>query len=108
MTAPTNVFDTYESIGNREDLSDMIWDVSPSDTPFLSAIPKTKAKGVNHEWQTDAIASAGANAQLEGDDATALDRASTTRLGNYTQILTKNIAVTGTQEAIDKAGRKSE
>lgn len=108
MTAPTNVFDTYESIGNREDLSDMIWDVSPSDVPFLSAIPKTKAKAINHEWQTDSLAVAGANAQLEGDDATALDRDSTVRLGNFCQILTKNLAVTGTQEAIDKAGRKSE
>jgi len=108
MTAPTNVFDTYESIGNREDLSDMIWDVSPSETPFLSAIGKTKAKATNHEWQTDSLGAAGANAKLEGDDATALDLASTTRLGNYTQILTKNLATTGTQEAIDKAGRKSE
>lgn len=108
MAVPTNIFDTYESVGNREDLSDVIWDVSPSDTPFLSAIPKTKAKGTYHEWQTDVLTGAGANAQLEGDDATALDLGSTTRLGNYTQILTKNIAVTGTQEAIDKAGRKSE
>ena len=108
MAAPTNVFDTYESIGNREDLSDIIWDVSPSDTPFLSAIPKTRAKATNHEYQTDALSAAGANAQLEGDDATALDLGSTTRLGNITQILTKNIATTGTQEAIDKAGRKSE
>ena len=108
MAAPTNVFDTYESIGNREDLSDMIWDVSPAETPFLSAIPKNKASGVTHEWQTDSLAAAAANAQIEGDDATALDRASTTRLANTTQILTKNLAVTGTQEAINKAGRKSE
>ena len=86
----------------------MIWDVSPSETPFLSAIPKVKAKAINHEWQTDSLSAAGANAQLEGNDAVALDRDSTTRLGNYSQILTKNLAVTGTQEAIDKAGRKSE
>jgi hypothetical protein len=85
MAAPTNVFDTYESVGNREDLTDMIWDVSPSETPFLSAIPKVKAKAIDHQWQTDALSTAGANAQLEGNDA-----------------------VTGTQEAIDKAGRNSE
>ena len=104
MAAPTNVFDSYEAIGNKEDLSDVIWDTSPSETPFLSAIPKTKAKGTLHEWQTDAIAAAAANAQIEGNDATALDLGSTTRLTNQSQILTKNIAVTGTQEAVDSAG----
>ena len=86
----------------------MIWDVSPSETPVLSAIKRTKAKGTNHEWQTDRLAPAGANAHIEGDDAAPVETGPTVRLSNYTQILKKHVIVSGTQEAVDKAGRKSE
>lgn len=108
MAQPSGTVATYDAIGNREDLSDSIWDVSPSETPVLSAIKKTKAKGTNHEWQEDSLAAAADNAHVEGDDASPADPAATTRLGNYTQILKKHAVVTGTQEAVDKAGRKSE
>ena len=110
MTQATSSFSTYDSIGNREDLSDMIFDVSPSETPFLSAIKKKKATAVNHEWQTDALEAASAtNAHIEGDNtATPATVTATTRLGNYSQILKKHAIIPGTQEAVNSAGRKSE
>jgi hypothetical protein len=87
----------------------MIFDVSPTETPFLSAIKKVKATGTNHEWQTDALTAASAtNAHIEGDDATPVAPAASARLGNYTQILKKHAVIPGTQEVVNKAGRKSE
>jgi len=86
----------------------MIWNVSPSETPILSAIKKTVAKGTNHEWQEDSLAAAADNAHVEGDDAAPADPAATTRLSNYTQILKKHAVVSKTQEAVAKAGRKKE
>ena len=109
MAQPTNTFDTYDSIGEREDLSDVIYNISPTDTPFLSSAAKTKATAVLHEWQTDSLAAAVTNNQvIEGDDATAEAITATTRLSNSCQIMDKVIAITGTQEAVDKAGRASE
>src|SRR6185437_15732812 len=58
MALPTNAFATYEAIGNREDLSDMIYRIDPTDTPFMTGIEKEKATAVNHEWQTQALAAA--------------------------------------------------
>jgi hypothetical protein len=109
MALPSNTLTTFSAVGNREDLSNIIYDVSPSDTPFLSAIPKTKATGTKHEWQIHALtAASGSNAVLEGDDATTDASTTTTRLYNYRQISDKVARVTGTQESVDKAGRRSE
>ena len=109
MAQPTNTFDTYDSIGEREDLSDVIYNISPTDTPFLSSASKTKATAVLHEWQTDALAAASStNAVIEGDEATADAITATTRLSNSSQIMDKVVTITGTQEAVDKAGRASE
>jgi hypothetical protein len=102
-------FQTYQSIGNREDLSDVIYNISPTDTPFMSSVGKTKATAVYHEWQTDALAAAvGNNAAVEGADATSLTVTPTARVGNRTQISTKTVQIAGTEEKINKAGRKSE
>ena len=109
MAQPTNTFDTYDSVGEREDLSDVIYSISPTDTPFLSSAAKTKATAVLHEWQTDALASAvTTNAVIEGDEATLDASAATTRLSNSCQIMDKTVVITGTQESVDKAGRASE
>lgn len=109
MAQPAGTFSSYDAIGNSEDLTNLIYDVSPTDTPVLSALPRTKATATNHEWQTDSLAAASAaNAVIEGDDATTDTSTATTRLGNRTQILDKVAQVTGTQEAVSKAGRKSE
>jgi len=109
MAQPTNTFDTYDSIGEREDLSDVIYNISPTDTPFLSSAAKTKATAVLHEWQTDSLAAAvTSNQVIEGDEATLDAITATTRLSNSCQIMDKTIVITGTQEAVDKAGRASE
>ncbi len=109
MTIQVNAFPTYTAKGNREDLTDKIFDVSPTETPFMSAAQRVKAKATNHEWQTDVLATAvSTNAQLEGDVVAGTATVATVRLGNYCQISSKDAVVTGTQEAVDKAGRSSE
>ena len=109
MAQPTNTFDTYDAIGIREDLQDVIYSISPTETPFMSSAAREQVKNTFHEWQTYALAAAVTNnAVIEGDDAT-LDAASaTSRIGNYTQIMDKTVVITGTQESVDKAGRASE
>ena len=102
-------YQTFTAIGMREDLSDMIYNISPTETPIMSSIGKTKATAVYHEWQTDSLAAATtANAAVEGADATSGTMAPTVRVGNYTQIVSKTVQVSGTLESVDKAGRKSE
>jgi hypothetical protein len=102
-------FTAHSAIGQREDLTDIIYDISPTETPFMSSIGKTKATAVYHEWQTDSLAAATtANAAIEGADATSATLAPTVRLGNYTQIIQKTVQVSGTLDTVNKAGRKSE
>ena len=102
-------YDRYTAVGAREDLTDVIYDISPTDTPIMSSIGKTKATSVYHEWQTDSLAAATtSNALVEGASATEATISPTTRLGNYTQIVGKTVMVSGTLLASDLAGRKSE
>jgi hypothetical protein len=109
MALPANTHSTYASVGNREDLADVIYRVDPTDTPFTSSVTRTKATAVNHEWQTQALATAStANKVLEGDDAVTDAATPTVRLGNICQISDKVARVTGTEEVINKAGRDSE
>lgn len=109
MALPTDTFTTYLAKGNREDLVDVIYRIDPTDTPFVSAIEKVDATAVNHEWQTQALASRDtANAVLEGDDATTDAATATVRLGNICQISDKVARVTGTQQKVKKAGRGNE
>jgi hypothetical protein len=108
MAAPTNTFLSTAAIGNREDLSDVIYRISPTATPVLSMAAKAKATNTLHEWQTQELASAAANAQAEGDDASAKTVTPTVRLQNRTQISTKTVIVSGTQQASNPAGRKDE
>lgn len=109
MALPTNTFTTYSAIGNREDLSDAIYRIDPTDTPFMTAIDREKATAVNHEWQTQALASVDtSNAVLEGDDAVTDSTTATVRLGNICQISDKVARVTGTQQAVEHAGRDDE
>jgi hypothetical protein len=108
MAAPTNTFLTTAAIGNREDLTDMIYRISPTLTPVLNMAAKTKATNTLHEWQTQDLAAAASNAQTEGDNASAKVVTPTTRLNNRTQIATKTVIVSGTQQAMNQAGRKDE
>lgn len=106
VVAGTNT--TFASVGLREDLEDIIYQISPLETPFQSRASRGKANATFHEWQTDALAAAGKNAAIQGDDASYTTAAPTTRLRNYCQIMQKTAIVSGTQEAVDKAGRDSE
>lgn len=109
MSLPANTLASYEAIGNREDLADIIYRVDPTDTPFMTGIEKAKATAVKHEWQTQALATAQTtNAVLEGDDAAADATTVTVRLSNIAQISRKVPQVSGTQQAIDHAGRGNE
>jgi hypothetical protein len=102
-------YQTYTAIGMREDLSDVIYNISPTDTPFMSSIGKTKATAVLHEWQTDSLAAATlSNFAVEGATASDATMSPTTRVGNRTQIAQKTVKISGTLQSVDKAGRKSE
>lgn len=108
MAIPTDTFTSYDAIGNREDLIDVITNIDPIDTWFTSNSGTARAKARFHEWQTDVLATAAENALIEGDDATNVAITPTVRSGNYTQILRKVFQITDTQDAVDKAGRDSE
>lgn len=108
MTLLTNAFTSYSGIGNLDDLSDIIYNVDPTDTPGLTSFERTKATATLHEWQTDALAAAAANQQLEGDEPSAASATATVRLSNTCQISYKVPAVTGTQLAVLHAGRRDE
>lgn len=108
MALATDAFTTYSQIGRREDLTDIIYNIAPTDCPFLSSTAVGQAKGILHEWQTDTLASAAANNVLEGDEATTDAASATTRLSNTCAISDKVPRVTGTAEVVQKAGRVSE
>jgi hypothetical protein len=109
MAQLTATYDAYDAKGLREDLSDDIFRVTPSDTPFLTAVGRTKATAIFHEWQTHSLAVVDtANAFVEGDEFSYADPTSTTRVGNRNQILRKTYLISNTLEAVDKAGRNSE
>ena len=101
-------FRTYTAIGQREDLSNTIYSIAPTETPVVSSIGKTKATATYHEWQTDTLAAAVKTGLLEGADASGASDTPTVRVGNRTQIQGKTVHVSGTLDAVDKAGRKTE
>ena len=108
MAQPTNTFDSYDAKGIREDLSDVIYNISPEETPFYTACAKAKASNTLHEWQTDALRSSGDNAHIEGDDTIAEARSATVRLNNRTQIFKNSVVIPGTDVGLNKAGRARE
>lgn len=108
MAQPTNTFDSYDARGIREDLSDVIYNISPEETPFYTACAKAKASNTLHEWQTDALRSSGDNAHIEGDDTIAEARSATVRLNNRTQIFKNSVVIPGTDVGLNKAGRARE
>ena len=108
MAQPTNTFDSYDARGIRESLEDIIYDISPSESPFYSSMAKVTAKNTYHEWQTDALRSSASNAHVEGDDTVAEARTATSRLGNYTQIFKNAVTVADSDSGLSKAGRASE
>jgi hypothetical protein len=108
MAQVTGTFSTYDAVGNREDLENAIYRITPEETPFITMIGTTKVTAVRHDWQTDVLATPAQNAQIEGDDYTYQTRSPTKRVANFTQISWKPIIVSETQDAVEKAGRDSE
>lgn len=109
MAIVTNTFTTFDAKGIREDLSNVITNIAPEETPYMSNIGRESVSNSLYEWQTDTLASAAANKQLEGDDVTSFDAVTATvRMQNYAQISRKTIVLSATEETVNKAGRKSE
>ena len=112
-TVPTDSWLQYGSKDNhlnsiREDLADVIYDISPTETPFVSAASRGASKGVLHEWQTDELAAVATPAALEGADPDNVALVETVRLNNINQIQEKTLQISGTNMVQDNAGYASE
>jgi hypothetical protein len=108
MAQVSGTFDSYDAVGIREDLSDIITNISPESTPFYTKCRKTTARNTLVEWQTDSLRSSGANAHLEGDETSFDAVTATVRLNNATQIFKNAVVIADTDEGLDKAGRSQE
>lgn len=109
MAQVANTFETYDAVGNREELADRIYQITPEKTPFMALIGRKSVKSTHPEWQTDVLGTPDTtNNQPEGNDWTYDAIAPTTRVGNYTQISEKTLIISRTQDNTDKAGRRSE
>ena len=108
ITGTSSTYGVGSAGGNREELEDMIHDLFPEDTYALTNLDKVKAEATYHEWMADTPAAAASNITIEGDDATFASITSPVRHGNYTQIFNKTFIISGTQEVVNKAGRRSE
>lgn len=108
MAQVSGTTDTYDLAGVAEDVEDAIFNISPTDTPLLSMAKRKKATNILHQWQTDSLAAATSNKQIEGDDASFTTATTTTLLSNYTQILRKTVIVSRTADTVKKYGRAKE
>lgn len=106
MAQPTNTYSQYDAANINEDLEQVIYNIDPWDTPFVSSLPKRKVSNIRHEWVLDELAAVDTtNAQIEGDDITTFDAViSPSRVSNIAQILSKTLVVSGTNRAVDHAG----
>jgi Family of unknown function (DUF5309) len=108
MAQVSGTTDTYDLIGIAEDVEDAIFNISPTETPFLTMAKRKSVSNTYHQWQTDSLAAAAANRQVEGDDASFTTATPTTMLGNYTQISRKTVVVSRTADTVRKYGRAKE
>ena len=102
------LYSTYDQVGKAEDVSDIITDISPTDTPFTTMVKTEKVSARTFEWQEDSLAAAANNAAIEGADASMATLSPTTMRTNNTQILTKAFQVSATADAIKTYGRAKE
>jgi len=111
MAIVTNTFTKYDAVGIREDLSNVIFNISPQTTPFVSNMTKRrKVTNTFFEFQQDSLAAAAANAQIDGDDLSSYTAVTaTSRIGNYTQIMRKDFVIADNLNgSLDLAGRRAE
>lgn len=108
MTIETNTFLTFSQVGIREDLTDAIYNISPTITPVVSALSKSNATNTLHQWETDTLDSPNNTGSLEGDAFSAAAITATSKVGNTCMILKRPLEVSGTAQAVKAAGRKNE
>lgn len=101
-------FKTYDQVGKKEDISDVISNISPTATPFQSLIGQESVNNTVYQWQEDDLAAVAANAVVEGADGSDADLTPTTMRSNYTQIMAKTIKVSATADAVSTYGRAKE
>ncbi len=109
MAQPSNTYDSYDNANSiKEDIQDIIYNISPDEVPFMSKSQKTTAKSTLHEWSTDTLRSSAANAHIEGDDTTATAVTGVTRLNNRCQIFKDAIIVSDTDQGLSKIAKDKE
>lgn len=108
MAQVTGTTDTLDLIGIAEDVEDAIFNISPTETPFLTMAKRKTATNTLHQWQTDSLASAATNRQIEGDDAAFATASPTIMLSNYCQISRKTLVMSRTADKVKKYGRAKE
>lgn len=108
MAKVTNAFDTYTAKGNREELSDVIYNIDPTDTPFVSSVGRRNVSNVVFDWQTENLPAVSTTAELEGFELSRSTATATVRQSNICQIQKRDATVTGSQQAMNSAGRSSE
>lgn len=106
--AQATALKSYDAVGDREDLTDIIAVITRHETPLYSSLQKAKASFRTHEWQTDTLNTAQSNAQIEGADYTFAIPGSRSRISNYTQIFVKTLEVSDTQRSVSVAGLEDE
>ena len=108
MAKVTNAFDTYSATADREDLSNIIYNISPMQTPFMSSIGKKNINNVVFDWQTESLPTPSAAGQLEGFELSRSAATATVRASSVAMISSRDATVTGSQDASDPAGKRSE
>ena len=109
MAIVANTFTSFSAKGIREELSDIISNISPEDVPLQSNIGSESVSNTYFEWQTDTLSAASSTAVIDGDDVASFDSTSaTTRIGNYTQIARRTLIVADNLANQDLAGRNDE
>ena len=108
MAKVTNSFTSYDATSNREDLSNVIYNIDPTATPFMSAIGSKNITNVVFDWQTENLPTPSGTGQLEGFELSRATSTATTRESNVAQISSRDATVSGSQDASDPAGKKQE
>lgn len=106
--AQASAVKSYDAIGIRESLTDIVANISPDKTPIFSQLEKGKAGQRVHSWQTDTLATGSDNAQIEGSDYSFALPTARTLVSNYTQIFGKTVEVSRTMQAVTVAGIEDE
>jgi len=101
-------YTTYDTVGIKEDVSDVISNIAPTKTPFQTMIGSDKTKNRQFQWMEDSLRAVQVNAKIEGFDATDATLTPPTLRSNYTQIMEKTIKVSATEDAVDQYGRAKE